>query len=118
MTIYGVVKDNSNLTGIPNVTVTAVSAVGGIQNAIAAGPNGAFVLDGLNGTERISFSSIGYGVSSLPCSYFEGKGQVTVYLFPVATELPGVVVTPNQGAGSGWWWLVAGVIAAKLAKIF
>lgn len=114
MTIYGTVKSNADLKGIPNATITVLWPSGAVSMQQAANNNGAFSVD-VEGTERIVISSVGYATSNLPASYFAGKQNAVAYLFPKATDLPEVVVTPKKNFP--WLWLIAAAVIAKASKI-
>lgn len=113
-TIYGTVRNVENLQGIPGASIEILNSLGEKLGGLAANAAGAFAVN-VGPNDKLRFSSIGYAVSTLPASYFVRSDGATVYLFPDATILPAVTVTPKKS--NLLIWLLAAAVVAKVTKI-
>lgn len=115
MRVFGTVRHVEGGVKMPGVTVSVVDAAGKeTGQRTQTDNNGAFEGD-FPANAKLKFTHVGFSVSQLAVSYFEGGN--TVFMFPESQELPGVVVTPNKTTNI-IILLALAFVAGKAFKLF
>jgi hypothetical protein len=112
--IYGTIRNIEDQKGVPGASIEILDSLGQSLGGKIANANGAFAVN-VGPNDKLRFSSVGYTTSTLPASYFVKSDGATVYLFPDATLLPGVTVTPKKS--NLLIWILAAAVVAKVEKI-